>query len=552
MDRSKVFSLVLSVALLFAASFSFSQEKHSAFENGKIMFKFKENNALEIVSDNGRVKIADVPFIADVSSKYDIAAIEKPFYTANPAVDGGKRLLNTYLLKFGNDAMADDLISYLKKSDLVEYAEKVPVVDLSYIPDDSLYVPSISGANPKWLYQLINAETAWDYSHGDPNIKVAVIDNAIWTDHPDLQGKFVEIKDFADNDNNTNPYSFANDAYGRQWSHGTHVTGLVGAITDNHRGIASIGFNISLMAYKMYTDGVLPLPNLTAGMTAIQWAADHGANVINMSWGTTNQMAALQDAVTYAYNLGCVVVAAAGNDGAQEAYYPAACDHVIAVTSVGMDDKISYFSNWGSFVDLSSPGGYGPTDAGTWSPVSTTSYLSYSWVAILGSVRYDGMVGTSMAAPVVSGLCGLMLSLDSTLTPDQVELILKNTSVNVDSLNPSKAGLMGTGRINAGAAMAYVFNHLNGIEETKNSVSVNVFPNPCNGTLSVDYICNSPVDVSFQLLNMLGETMFNSGTTPIFSNTVMKYNLSHLSKGVYFARILSNGNAVVKKIVIGE
>jgi subtilisin family serine protease len=550
--RLSLLKIILAVLCLLSYFVINAQTADFKYEKGKIVFKLRANPSFNIKSDNEKVSISEFSFLLDVKDHYNITACTKPFYTANPKNLAAQKLLNTYVISFGNHAEADKLLSYISKNENVEYAEKVPLIDLLYVPNDSLYVPSILSANPKWLFDLINAEEAWDYSHGDPNIRVAIIDNAIWTDHPDLQGKFVDIKDFADNDNNTIPYSSNNDAFGRQWSHGTHVAGLAGANTDNNRGIASIGFNISLMAYKMYNDGAIPLPNLTAGIQAIQWAADHGAKVINISWGTTNQMAALQTAIDYAYNAGCIIVAAAGNNGDEELYYPAAYDHVIAVTSVGMDDKKSYFSNYGSFVDLSSPGGYGPTDAGTWSPVSTTYHLAYSWASILGNVRYDGLVGTSMATPVVSGLCGLMLSLDSNLSATEIEQILKTTSVNISTLNPTFTGKLGAGRIDAGAAMAYIHNQ-NGIRSIKGKdLIINTYPNPCNGILTVKGNSNFTGNYNVLIKDLLGVTVKDPFRFNADNNGSFQIDISNLSNGLYFMYLSSEKKTYecVKTIVV--
>lgn len=532
MRASSVLIILLTVVCVFTGI------QAQTFESGRFYVRLK----------NG---VSHEKFItkAITNNSACITKISEPFCKVNVSSEAGDNLSRTLYVETDNDYCLSELFDKIKNYEEVEFCERIPMIDLLFHPDDSLYVDNILGANPKWLFDLIGAEQAWDYQTGNPEISVAIIDNAIWTDHPDLQGKFVDIWDFADNDSSTIPATSANTATGRQWSHGTHVTGLVGAITNNNRGVASIGFNISLRAYKMYSlQFGLPYPNLNAGIQAITHAVDDGANVINISWGTTNQMQTLLDATEYAYNNNVVVVAAAGNNGAEEMYYPAAHPHVIAVTAVGMDDKISSFSNYGTFVDLTSPGGYGPNDlsTSTWSPVSTTYHNAYSWAQIIGAVKYDGKVGTSMASPVVAGLCGLILSADSTFTPDEVEQILKITSTDISALNPTFIGKIGTGRIHAGNALEYVYTQLK-MNESVIGNSTLVYPNPCDNYLY--FSSANQTKAAWKILNSEGKIMLsgNSGFEEIHA-----INTSGLSNGLYFLQITDDKGMVNKKFVIGR
>lgn len=493
-------------------------------------------------------KSADA-FMNDLKSQYGncLTEISRPFASVKKNCHAGEALTRTIYLKALSTDCLDLILKETAGNTDVEFIERIPFIELLHSPNDSLYVPSILGANPRWLYHLIGAETAWDYQTGDPAISVAIIDNAVWTDHPDLQGKFVDEWDFADNDSSTIPATSANTANGRQWSHGTHVAGLVGAITNNNRGIASIGYNISLRAYKMYTLQLgLPWPDLNAGIEAITHAVDDGAHVINISWGTTNQMQTLLDATNYAYNNGVVVVAAAGNNGQEQEYYPAAHPHVIAVASVGMDDKLSSFSNYGTFVDVTSPGGYGPNDLGTWSPVSTTYHNAYAWASIIGAVKYDGKVGTSMAAPVVSGLCGLILSADSTLSPDEVEQILKITSTDIGALNPSYTGKIGTGRIHAGQAMQYVYTQLLA-PKTPSRDGLTVFPNPADEYLGLSHSVSA--DFFWRITDMTGRPVMQGRSLP---DDICRIDLTELPSGVYVIHTDSPQAVHISKFVISR
>lgn len=469
--------------------------------------------------------------------------ISRPFSKIVVVNKDAAALSRTIFIEALSEDCLFNLKDYIKAHYPHDFIERIPLIDLLYVPNDTYYTDNIVGAKPSWLFDLIGAEQAWDIHKGDSSVSVAVIDNAIWTAHPDLAGKFVDEWDFADNDNSAIPASDANTAQGRQWSHGTHVAGLVGAKTDNNMGIASIGFNVSLRAYKMYTQQVgLPWPDLNAGVQAIIYAADSGANVINISWGTTNQMQTLESAVSYVYNKGVVVVAAAGNNGEEQMYYPAASPGVIAVTSVGMDDKLSYFSNYGAFVDLTAPGGYGPTDVGTWSLVSTTYHDAYAWASILGPVKYDGKVGTSMAAPVVSGLCGLMLSKAPQLTPDEVLNILKITSTDISALNPSYTGKIGAGRIHAGNAMQYISN-MAGTQKPSDEENFQLYPNPCADVLRFVH----PSGNQWRIVDLIGKTVA-SGT--FSSGNMQNIPVNSLNEGIYVLQISAGSMQWTKKFAI--
>ncbi|MEA3448811.1 MAG: S8 family serine peptidase, partial [Bacteroidota bacterium] len=361
----------------------------------------------------------------------------------------------------------------------IEYAEKAPLFRISLTPNDTFYNNTLDGglllgtAEADWHLTNINAEAAWDITTGDPNVVVAILDNAIYVDHPDLQNKIVEQVDLGNGDNDPSP---PDTTY--IWSHGTHGAGLIAAETNNEIGVSSIGYNISLMAIKL-GDDASDGQAMAAGFEGIVWAADHGADVINMSWGSPQYFITMQNTINYAYNKGCVMLGAAGNNGngmetqmdstipVNYVAYPAALDHVIAVGSNDVGDNKSNFSNYGTWIDVLAPGGYyneGLLGVGAFTVLSTTISEAGDLNSILDgtgggaaeygvSGQYDLMQGTSMAAPVTSGLCGLMLSANPDLTPEKLTAILKATCDNVDAENTEFIDSIGAGRINAAAAV---------------------------------------------------------------------------------------------------
>jgi subtilisin family serine protease len=437
--------LWMAVAFMITAS-AFAQTNEPWIQDGKIYIKLKDQFTVPFPVVQGRVTLSKVLFLQDKISAYGITKMSNPFWYAKDS-----KLERTFLIEFSMFSRIDDLISGFAAENTIEYAEKVPIYKLFLTPNDTYYgnlTGLLGTVNGNWHLDAISAEPAWNISTGNPNVKVAVLDNGIYTAHPDLVNKVVAQIDLADGDNDPTP-----PAADLTWSHGTHTSGLVGAQTNNNTGVASIGYNTSLMAVKVGrdSDGAL-----VSGFEGIVWAADHGADVISMSWGSKQYVQTMQNIVNYAYNMGCVLVAAAGNDGNDTIQYPAGLDHVISVASVDEGDGFSSFSCYGPWIDVCAPGG---SSTNALFSVLSTTYSTASWIGagLFGvSGQYDVMSGTSMSCPIVAGLCGLMLSVDSTLTPEKLENILKLTCDNIDAPNPGHIGDMGAGRVNAFHALQMI------------------------------------------------------------------------------------------------
>ncbi len=433
---------IRSFVFLFFFIFSFSftlwaQTVDPYAVDGEIYFQLKPGASLKAQGVNGVVDINSLEAVRALKSAYRITGVRRPFYKTSD-----EKLQRTYLLHFKDIRGVDSLIRQLKQNQEVVYAEKAPLFHIFYTPND----PEFNAATSKrWYLTVIKAPSAWDIQRGNSKIKVAVLDNGIDINHPDLRTKIVDKIDLGNGDSDPTPPKKTED-----WTHGTHVSGLVGAATDNGIGIASVGFNVGLMAVKITydsTDG----KSMYLGYQGIIWAADHGADVINMSWGGPGYYQTGQNVVNYAYNKGCVLVAAAGNDGNTDPSYPADYDHVIAVASTNEDDAKSSFSQYGDAVDVCAPGGHNIFgNAGIYSTV------------YLPNEDYGFMQGTSMASPIVAGLAGLMLSEDSLLTPEKLEAVMKATCDNIDAKNPDYVGMLGAGRINAFKALQAVKDSMAG------------------------------------------------------------------------------------------
>lgn len=442
-----VLFLILSTSL-------FSQNNRSQYQDGKIWVKVKSDYPVyQHIAFDGRslddpmnLPLKTLAFVEKLAPQYQIVKLSRPFHMAQ----NYEPLDNLYQVEFTDFQNADILLKLLSNDPAVEYAEKVPMYYTDVVtPNDPYYNSSYA-----WGLYKINAGLAWDYSTGSSSVTVAVVDNAIeithsdlspniWTNPGEIPGNGIDDDgngyiddvngyDVADWDNNPNPPNTSFD-------HGTHVSGTVGARSNNGSGVASIGYGIRIIPVKSTTNASSPT-SVTNGYDGIIYAANSGADVINMSWGGTTYSTTGQNVINYAHNQGCVLVAAAGNDDVSTPHYPSSYNYVISVASTTSTDAKSSFSNYGTDVDVSAPGS--------------------SIYSTLPGNTYGYMSGTSMASPLVAGLCGLMLSLNPGLSPEDIETCLKNSCVNIDAQNPSYINQLGAGRINAQAAMSCISSTL--------------------------------------------------------------------------------------------
>jgi thermitase len=261
-----------------------------------------------------------------------------------------------------------------------------------YVPSDPFYPREWGLQNDAFTLQPdasadhdadIDAPYAWSLTHGSPTTRIAVLDSGIDQNHEDLSAKIVANRNFSSS-------KTVDDKYG----HGTHVAGTAAAISDNSTGVAGIAFEARLMNVKVLSDsGSGPCSAIANGMT---WAADNGAQVINMSLGG-GACTAEQNAVNYAWNKGVLLAAAAGNSGAETVSCPACYANTIAVAATDNDDLRADFSNYGPGVDMAAPG----------KQVFSTFPNHRNK---LRKMNYDYGSGTSMATPHVAGATGLIWS----------------------------------------------------------------------------------------------------------------------------------------------
>jgi type VII secretion-associated serine protease mycosin len=324
------------------------------------------------------------------------------------------------------------LAKQLEREPAVLYAEPDYLVHaIATAPNDTYY------ASYQWNMTHIGLETAWDTTTGSSGITIAIADTGVDSTHPDLSSKVVAGYDFVNND------SDPSDDEG----HGTHVAGIAAAATNNNRGVAGVSWGSKIMPIKVLDSSGSGTHTQIAN--GILWAADNGADIINLSLGGASSSSTLENAVNYAYSAGCLLVAAAGNEyeDGNPTSYPAALDHVMAVGAVGNEDEHASYSNTGTYLDVAAPGG-NPTgssdsDPNHWIASTYWQGSGYSYVMI---------VGTSQACPHVAGLAALVWSVNPALTNDGVQSIIETTAVDLGS--PGWDETFGWGRIDAAAAVA--------------------------------------------------------------------------------------------------
>jgi flagellar hook assembly protein FlgD len=335
----------------------------------------------------------------------------KQFLSQNGLTEKSKLADGKILLVGANNAALKSIVAKLKNDRLIEFVGLNYAYNSTYIPKDPNY-------KDQWYLPKINAHYAWNQTRGSGQITVAVVDSGVDIQHADLKGKIFRPYNAV-----TGGISFSPTA------HGTHVAGIIAA-TMNKTGIAGIAPQVKLMPVNVFTGDVAYTSDVING---IAYAVHNGADVINLSLGEYGYDPGLHYAVNYAYNRGVVVIAAAGNENTDEYIYPAAYEEVIGVSAVDKDDSITLFSNFGDYISLSAPG------------EDIYSTLPYN--------RFGFMDGTSMAAPVVSGVTALVLSKNPYLSVPQVWDILFRSAVDLGSRGWDE--FYGYGRVDANRALEY-------------------------------------------------------------------------------------------------
>ena len=410
--------------------------------------------------------------------------------------------LNIGLIKIQNNNNIHSAINSLKYNAAVLYAEpNIEMSVLSTYPNDPYYVgtapPPYNYAHQWGLYNFgqnpptgrtdadIDAPEAWDYETGSSSIKIAVFDSGIpmigdSLSHPDLDdvSRIIIGEDF------TTEQNTVKDSLG----HGTHVAGIIGAETNNNEGIAGVAHGCKIIIFQTVAEN--GYGTVSSFYDAVIAAVDSGVQVINFSGGWVTYEETIKRAVEYADNAGIVQIYAAGNEAgdglrfpARFAYGPKAIEvvdsvqgslhllqnwnaygSVISVASTNSYDAQSSFSSYdpdSNYISVAAPGGEGsgcPSIVFGSSDIFSTT-PNYPFAIQQGhpevSTSYGYLAGTSMAAPHVAGIAGLILSRFTTLSASDVRNVIEKSAEDVNWR--SMLGFdkyLGHGRVNAFYAVA--------------------------------------------------------------------------------------------------
>ncbi|MGD1017752.1 MAG: S8 family serine peptidase [Verrucomicrobiia bacterium] len=425
-----------------------------------------------------------------------------PHHRQDEIVDElGGRILRTldvrhgeYLVVLGGGISVPAAAEQLAKLQEVDFAEPNVLHYINDMPNVEYYT-SYDGDSTelqRWYFNGIGsdsnleAEAAWNVTTGSSNIVIAIIDTGVLTNHPDLAANLWTNPNVAEDATNGYPgdihgWDFYNngpdpdpdlgDGSGDEnVFHGTFVAGVAAAVSDNGIGVAGASWYSQIMPLKVFTsEGGAPS---TAIAEAIQFAADHGANIINMSFGSLYPTRSIDRAIQYAHAQGIIMVAAAGNNNSSQRSYPASYRYVISVGGSGSGSAVSggsaanmrsraSFSEYGrKAVDVVAPA----VDIVSTAVLSMTDQTNGLGTA--GSPTYFVGDGTSFASPLVAGEAALLLSraeqlgLDGSISPDAIETVILNatTYLGADTNSPANAGpdWAGHGRVDYLAAIQQI------------------------------------------------------------------------------------------------
>jgi serine protease len=402
-----------------------------------LVFKIKPAHSLALSTHK-----ENIPVLNKVFKDLDLTSLTRAFPKhESPKIEKDKLGQNMvdlslmYYITFKSDINLEEAISKMLKTGMVEYAEPRFIDHILYLPNDPGIQPGAPWGQDQTFYMdRIQAVQAWDVTKGDSNVVVGIVDTGVKLSHPDLKNSikynYADPIDGIDNDLDTYVDNFQgwdlgdndNDPTGVGDIHGAFVSGCSSAQTDNSLGIAGTGFNCKFMPIKgspnSFPDAIY------YGYDGVVYAADHGCDVINLSWGGSGSYSQFsQDRINYAVLVkNAVVVAASGNSGIEEDYYPASYENVL---SVGGVDTL-YSPSAGKVIDAK-------WDDATYShtvDITAQSTRVYSTYSDPGDplLDYRTRSGTSFACPLVAGAAGLVKSKFPLYTAQQIMEQLRVTA----------------------------------------------------------------------------------------------------------------------------
>jgi len=430
------FALLISLLLVLTTSSGFAQ--NSSASGSDVL----QGNPKKTHDSKGRLLYKPGELLVRFKKGTTEEQIESLHHGKGNRTIGKNERMRLHRVKLKEGVTEEEAIKHYAASPLVELVERHALRYPNKVPNDPYL-------NDQWALQNISLPKAWDLAQECPEVIIAVVDTGVDYAHPDLSDNIwvntAELNGTAGVDDDGN--GFIDDLYGWDFAdgdavpldvfrHGTHVAGIIGAKGNNADGVAGVCWTAKIMVLKVQADEAEEMDDL-AVINALQYAADQGARIVNCSFGGDAYSQAEYDAFAELETAGILTVCAAGNssrniDASGSQLYPASYgfNNILVVAASNQASALASFSNYGlTSVDIMAPG-----------------------VSIKSTVpgAYEARDGTSMAAPYVSGVAGLILS----KKPQMTYTAVKSTIMNKVDLVPSVAGkIVSGGKVNALAAL---------------------------------------------------------------------------------------------------
>ena len=443
--------LVIALMIIFVSNYKLYSTND--YESNKIIIKFKSGYSVtnNWLSNNRTGTINKlIPLLGQHSSTGFLSNNFFIYSKSDNSLQANSwnfNLSRIAIINFENELNLDLIISKISQMEFIEYAEKMPIHHICGITND----PHV---DYQYYIPRVRAHLAWGDINYMDTITVAVVDTGVEFTHPDLQANIFinqgetgldkDGKDKSTNGIDDDNNGFIDDYHGWDFvpgdgsygdnnpspghPHGTHVAGIIGAVTNNNIGIAGTAKNVKILPIKVGYDDQAST-STTREYEGIYYAAIMGAKIINCSWGGDTRSNAEEEVINTVTDMGSLIVGAAGNNYTNQYYYPAAYPKVLAVAAINEDNIKPDWSNYGDYVDVAAPG------VNIWSTVPNKTY--------------QFMKGTSMASPIVAAVASIAYLTHKDYNPIQLSELIKltaDTSIYADTINKY---YIGTGCVDA-------------------------------------------------------------------------------------------------------
>jgi len=512
--------------------------------NDKIVVVMKSDvPSLIINQEQNSDALTGIESIDRICRDFKIVEVE-PLYKGilrKPALI--REVSRIYIFTLADPADPLAVIPILKNDPHIATAELYTIAELNYEPDDPFF-------DLQWYLAYTHAPEAWDTVRGDTTRHsiIGIVDTGVDWEHGDLHSN-IWINNAEDlNHNNTldqgdlngiddDGNGFVDDVVGWDFGaddndprenyaiHGSAVAGCASEATDNDLLGAGMGFSARLMCLKAAdSNGNFPV-DIWPSMV---YAGDNGAQIVNCSWGTVAFNQYEQNIINALWEEDVLVIASAGALSDSTRVYPAAYEHVMAVTATDHSDHKAYFAGYGTWVDISAPG--------------------LDILVIYGD-DYITATGTSFSTGLVSGLAALVRAWYPYMTNDEAEQLIKDSADPIDDLNPGYRGLLGAGRINAEACVQTAIDEF-GQRPIEFSFARN-YPNPFNSSTVLSYALSRQSLVTISIYNLSGQkvAVIFRGEQPAGEHSLV-WRADDYPSGIYFARLEAGERSQNIKMVL--